>query len=472
MAAIIFVLAAYFSQGFNQFDEHTQVMEFGAYKLGMTEEKNLSWEFASRMRPAIQPVMVYGAHKMMDLFGVESPFVIAFLLRLFTAALSFFSIHLLIRAFYDKINGEKLKLAYVALSFLLWFSVFNSVRFSSENMAGRIFAIAFALFFIWKNPSGKHYFLMGVILGLSFLFRYQNAFLMVGWLAWLLFIHKSKFSHLLLTTSGILLMFGLGVVIDKWFYGEWVLSTWKYFEENILLDKMSGFGVDPWYYYIVQIFNVGIPPFSLLYIVPFVFLIVYRWKDALVWTILPFVAIHFYIAHKELRFLYPAIALLPLVIVKACEIINAKWPVLFQHKIIKVFAILFWIQNGLFTLIVALKSADAQVDLFKEVYYKYNTPVVVYYTKDNPYTRAMDVYYYKRSNLITRKIENIEELKMLPDTTVLFATVNKEDDEILQKNNEKIYSALPDWLKMFNVFNWVERTRFWKVYEIKNPIVQ
>ncbi|MFZ9956879.1 MAG: hypothetical protein ACO3E1_12250, partial [Flavobacteriales bacterium] len=466
------VITAYFSQGFYQFDEHTQVMEFGAYKLGMTEEKNLSWEFASRMRPAIQPAMVYAAHKFMGFFGVESPFIIAFLLRLFSAALSFLSIHLLIHAFYDKIQGEKLRLAFVALSFLLWFLVFNSVRFSSENMAGRIFTIAFALFFIWKNLNGKHYFLMGVILGLSFLFRYQNAFLMVGWLAWLLFIHKSKFSHLLLTASGILLMFAMGVVIDKWFYGEWVLSTWKYFEENILLDKMSGFGVDPWYYYIVQIFNIGIPPFSLLYILPFVLLMVYRPKDSLVWTILPFLLIHFYIAHKELRFLYPAIGLLPLVIVKAGEIINEKWPTFFQNKIIKLLTILFWIQNGIFTLIVALKSADAQVDLYNEIYSKYETPVVVYYTKDNPYTRAMDVYYYKRTNLSTRKIDKIEDVKMLSDTIILVATVQKEEDEKLQRNNDKIYSAMPDWLKMFNVFNWVERTRFWKVYEIKNPIVQ
>ena len=211
------MVAAYFSQGFNQFDEHTQVMEFGGYKLGMTGEKNLSWEFASRMRPAIQPAMVYMAHKVMGVFGVDSPFTIAFLLRLFSAALSFLSIHLLIRAFYDTIESAKLKLAFVALSFLLWFSVFNSVRFSSENMAGRLFVIAFALFFIWKNPNPKQYLLMGVILGLSFLFRYQNAFLMVGWLAWLLFINKSKFSNLVFTAFGIVLMFVLGIFIDKWF---------------------------------------------------------------------------------------------------------------------------------------------------------------------------------------------------------------------------------------------------------------
>lgn len=462
------MVAAYYSQGFNQFDEHTQVMEFGGYKLGMTQEKNLSWEFASRMRPAIQPAMVYIAHKVLGVIGVDSPFTIAFLLRLFSAALSFLSIHLLIRAFYDNIKGEKLKLTFVALSFLLWFSVFNSVRFSSENLAGRLFVMAFALFFIWKNPNPKQYFLMGIILGLSFLFRYQNAFLMVGWLAWLLFINKSKFNHLLLTALGILMMFVLGIFIDKWFYGEWVLSTWKYFEENILLDKMSGFGIEPWYYYLVQIFNVGIPPFSLLYIVPFVLLMVYRWKDALVWTVLPFLLIHFYIGHKELRFLFPAIGLLPLVAVTAVEMVNDKWPGFFKNAVVKVFVFLFWVQNALFTLIVSVKAADAQVAMYKDLYNKYEEPLVVYYIKDNPYCRALDVYYYKRTNLSVREIQSLDEIKLLPDTTVLFATVKNEEGIVLEKNNEKIFSALPDWIKMFNVFNWVERTRFWKVYEIKN----
>jgi phosphatidylinositol glycan class B len=308
---------------------------------------------------------------------------------------------------------------------------------------------------------------------LSFLFRYQNAFLMVGWLAWLLFINKSKFNHLLLTALGILMMFVLGIFIDKWFYGEWVLSTWKYFEQNILLDKMSGFGIEPWYYYLVQIFNVGIPPFSLLYIVPFVLLMVYRWKDALVWTILPFVLIHFYIGHKELRFLFPAIGLLPLVAVTAGEMVNDKWPGFFKNTIVKVFVLLFWVQNALFTVIVSLKAADAQVALYKELYNRYEEPVVVYYIKDNPYCRALDVYYYKRPNLSVREIQTLDEIKLLPDTTVLFATVKNEEGVVLEKNNEKIFSALPDWIKVFNVSNWVERTRFWKVYEIKNkPLIK
>lgn len=468
LAVIFFIIAAYFSAGFYQFDEHTQVMEFAGLKLGLTEKQNLSWEYAAQMRPAIQPFMVYAAHKVFGFLSIDSPFTIAFIMRLFSAALSFLSIHLLIKAFIDKIQGEKLKLTFVLLSFFLWFSVFNSVRFSSENIAGRLFVIVFALFIIWKDLNKKKYFLLGLILGISFLFRYQNAFLIVGFVAWLFFINKSKFSDLLLLASGIIIMFGIGILIDRWFFEEWVLSTWNYFDQNMLQHKMEGFGLSPWYYYFVQIFNVGIPPFSLLYILPFILLVIFSWKNPLVWIIFPFLLIHIYIGHKELRFLFPVIGFLPLLAVQAGEIINEKWKGLLQSKFFKVFTILFWIQNVLFLCFVSFKAADSQVALYEKVYNDYDKPTVIFYIKDNPYSRALDVHYYKRKNLKVEEIHSLNEIRFPKDSAVLFSSVNKEEQIIMEPSYKCIYSSHPDWIKKFNVFHWVDRTHFWRVYEIKN----
>lgn len=117
LAASLFILAVYFSQGFHHYDEHHQIMEFAGLKLGFTEKANLPWEYAAQMRPAIQPMMVFVAHKIFGLINIDSPFTISFLLRLFTAALSFLSIHLLIKAFIDTIQGDKLKLSFILLSF-------------------------------------------------------------------------------------------------------------------------------------------------------------------------------------------------------------------------------------------------------------------------------------------------------------------------------------------------------------------
>ncbi|MFM7021819.1 MAG: hypothetical protein ACKOXB_02490 [Flavobacteriales bacterium] len=467
-AAILFVIAAYFSAGFYQFDEHTQVLEFAGYKLGLTEAKNLSWEYAAQMRPAIQPFMVYVAHKVFGLLSMDSPFIIAFILRLFSAALSFFAIHLLLKAFIDKISGEKLKTSFVLLSFFLWFVVFNNVRFSSENIAGHLFIIAFALFIIWKDLNKKQYLVLGLILGLSFLFRYQNAFLIAGFVAWLFFINKSKFGDLLLLAAGVVFMFGVGILIDRWFFEEWVLSTWKYFEENILLDKMSGFGISPWYYYFKQIFNVGIPPFSLIYIVPMILLTIYRWKNPVVWIVVPFFLIHTYLGHKELRFLFPALGFVPLLIVQAGELINEKWPRLLHNKVFEVFTVLFWVQNGIYLCFVSFTAADSQVALYKKIYNSYDQPTVIFYIKDNPYSRALDVHYYKRKNLRVEEIHSLKEIRMPKDSVVLFSSITPEEQKIMDDSYRPlIYNSHPEWIKQFNVFHWVERTRFWRVYELK-----
>ena len=466
LGALLFVVTAYFSQGFFHPDEHAQVLEFAALKLGLTEKVNLAWEFKSQMRPAIQPFMVFVVHRFFSVFGEVNPFTVDFALRLFSALLSFLSIHLLIRAFIDKIKGEKLKLTFVLLSFLLWFSIYNSVRFSSENLAGRVFIIAFALFVMWQNAKAKHYFAIGLLLGLSFLFRYQNMFLIAGFLAWMLFIQKNKFSNVLLIGLGILVMFGVGVLMDRWLYGEWVLSIWKYFEENILLDKMSGFGTAPWYYYIVHVFNVGIPPFSLLYIVPFVLLVFLRPKDILVWTIVPFVLVHCYIGHKELRFLFPLVGFVPLLAVQAGEIVNEKWPLLLQAKFFKFFTVLFWVYNSIFVALIAFKSADSMVPLYELVYNNYEKPTVLYYTYPNPYDRALEIHYYRRLNLRVQKIDSVQQMRLSADTLRLLATSRTEVQALVRDQNEEVYTSLPDWVKRFNVTGWADRTPIWKVYEI------
>ncbi len=472
LSALLFIVAAYFSQGFYHPDEHAQVMEFAGLKLGLTEKANLAWEYGSQMRPAIQPFIVYVTHRFFGWLSIDSPFAIAFILRLFSAALSFLSIHLLLKAFIDKINGEKLKKTFVLLSFLLWFAVYNSVRFSSENLAGHIFIIAFALFIGWGNLNARQYFIVGLLLGLSFLFRYQNMFLIAGFLAWILFINKNKFTDILVIGLGLLLAFGVGMLIDRWFYDEWVLSIWKYFEENILKDKMSGFGTSPWYFYFVKIFNEGIPPFSLLYIVPFVLLVIYRPKNPLVWIILPFLAVHFYIGHKELRFLFPLIGFIPLLAVQGGELINEKWQGLLQKKFFRVFTVLFWVYNGVFLCLISFKSAESNVSMYKEIYHTYTQPAVLYYTDRNPYDRALVIHYYKRENLRMQKINSVNEIPLSADTTALFATCNEVEAAAVSKNNTMIYHILPEWVKHFNVTHWVERTHFWKVYEVKNPPVK
>ena len=59
----IFFVTALRSSGFHQIDEHFQILEFAAFKLGLTNQGELPWEYSAQMRPALQPAIVVLIYK-------------------------------------------------------------------------------------------------------------------------------------------------------------------------------------------------------------------------------------------------------------------------------------------------------------------------------------------------------------------------------------------------------------------------
>src|SRR5258708_10124882 len=80
--------AAFFNGGFLNADEHYQIIEFAQYKLGRQSLSGLAWEFAVRMRPALQPWLAFGVIRLCRTFDVASPFAIALVLRLLSTVLA------------------------------------------------------------------------------------------------------------------------------------------------------------------------------------------------------------------------------------------------------------------------------------------------------------------------------------------------------------------------------------------------
>ena len=52
-ALVVYIVAAWFSTGFYHGDEHYQLIEFAAYKMGTVSPEGLAWEFTARVRPAL-----------------------------------------------------------------------------------------------------------------------------------------------------------------------------------------------------------------------------------------------------------------------------------------------------------------------------------------------------------------------------------------------------------------------------------
>jgi phosphatidylinositol glycan class B len=470
LSALIFIVTAWFSEGFYQWDEHFQVFEFAGLKLGSTDKASLPWEYECQMRPAIQPLIVYSIQKACWFIGINDPFFISFLLRLLAAAVSFLSIYLLFKLYFKTFSQYKLQHAFLLLSFLLWFSVFNSVRFSSESFAGRIFIIGFTLFLMKDKQRPVDYFTTGIFLALAFIIRYQTAFMLAGFAAWMIFIHKTGLRKFAIFCLAIILVFLTGVLIDRWFYGEWTLTTWNYFHQNIVLDKASGFGKNPWWFYFEYIFMNSLPPFSLIYILAVMIYIIYKPKDLITWTIVPFLVVHFIIAHKEIRFLFPIIGFLPFMIVTSTEVILKKTGnQLLENKAVKIFVKAFWYTNLILLGIMIFKPADSHISIYKKLFYNYPGQTILYYIEDHPFNRvtAVNLNYYKRKNLVIEHIDSISRIVQKENTTTLYTT-NKP---LLPSNSPfkatLIYSSYPDWIKRFNINHWIDRTYFWYIYEIK-----
>jgi GPI mannosyltransferase 3 len=467
VSALIFIVTAWFSEGFYHWDEHFQITEFAGLKLGLTEKSSLPWEYECQMRPGIQPLIAFAVYKVASFAGINDPFFISFVLRLIAAAVSFLSIYLMVRLYNTKID-EKLRYAFLLLSFLLWLSVFNSVRFSSESFAGRIFIIGFAFILMKQKCRPVDYLMTGIILGLAFLVRYQVAFMIAGFAAWLLFIHKSGIRNIAYLGAGLFIAFLAGVVIDRWFYGEWVLTTWNYFDQNILLGKAAGFGTYPWWYYIEQTFMNALPPFSLVYITAIIVYAIYKPKDEITWTVLPFLVAHFIIGHKEIRFIFPVIGFLPVMIIMSAQIFLEKKGFEFAgRKVVRVFVKAFWYTNLILLGIVIFKPADDHISIYRKLYYNYTVPTILYYTEENPYHRVENINFYKRKNLVIKQVPSINAIDQNNDTTLLFATKEPGLTPVAGMRPLLIYSTYPEWIKKFDINSWVERTFFWHIYELK-----
>jgi phosphatidylinositol glycan class B len=484
-SAFSLLVLAWFSVGYYHPDEHFQILEFARWKLDPSRPEPLPWEFHQQMRPAIQPALVVIVHKIFNLFGCSDPFLVTFFLRIMSASLTFVAMWLIYQRYKMEVSNKILRWWFLLLSFLLWFALYNAVRFSSETWSGAIFIIGFSYLFILKRTPGNIDFLItGILLGLSFLFRYQTGFLIAGYFMWFMVYgvilrintalfppdkpaEKLKKAHLLWMALGILGSVVAGVLIDRWFYGKWVLTAWNYFEQNLLADKISGFGIQPWWFYFEDITVRLIPPFSLLFIFCALIVFIFLRKNLLTWTLLPFILFHCFVGHKETRFLYPLIGFLPILVVKGIEVIIEKWnDKILVNKFVRFFIATFWVVNFSLLFIVFFIPADSQVNIYQKIYRQYQEPATLYYLSNNPFHRALDISYYKRSNLTIKQLHSTAGLDSIVEKHALLAIKSSDPDFGKLKTGRLIYSTFPEWMKILDINNWQARTQMWYVYEI------
>jgi hypothetical protein len=184
--------------------------------------------------------------------------------------------------------------------------VYFGARTLSEVVAGHLLVIAlYVLEPGIRVTSRSRLAIGGAMLGLILVMRVQlaPALLVVAvWSGWR--ATRERLRSLLFGAAAVLLAVGL---LDTVTLGYPLASLWRYVLYNTYYGVSSSFGVEPWSYYLageIGVWRGAIVPLLLLVSLGA------RRMPLLATTAFAILAFHSAIAHKEYRFIYPAIVLL------------------------------------------------------------------------------------------------------------------------------------------------------------------
>jgi phosphatidylinositol glycan class B len=463
---LIYIITAIFSTGYHHPDEHYQLIEFAGLKGGWNTGADLTWEYDSQIRPALQPMLALLIFKFLGAFGIESPFSLAMGLRLFTALLSLFCIRRLVRSAMPDIK-ESNRLAFILISCLLWFLPAVNVRFSSETWAGLMLMISVAGLYQSCLRTRLFYIAIGVLWGLSFEFRYQMAAALFGLFLWLIFVRKEKYRHLLYILLGSLGVVLFCTLLDSWYYGNWVFVPWNYFKCNIIDGVASHFGTSPWYFYLDAIWNRPTPLIGILLSLALIIFLIRDYRHILVWIFVPFLVIHSLIPHKELRFMFPVMNYIPLILVLAYQTIPLQWDKRIMKAILyPVFIIAGLINVGGLLMLAFKPACDGNIEILRHLNRNYDRANLYTIAWSNPYSlnnnvKGLTPRFYANDKVTVKNLSEILEYgseKRLEDGDLVMLLSNYHERAYLEKLGfieEK--RSIPLWIekmdKFYQVFN-------------------
>ncbi len=311
---IIQLIFSYQAVGFLHPDQHFQIIEFSSYHLGNPNGTAPIWELKAMIRPSLQIHLFSAFFLFCEAIGVHNPFTQLTILQLLTGICMFLLFNGI--TLYYLQNSSK-KILYISLLLLnaSWSFPFVRSLFSSEIVASFLFFAG-----VWLYDA-KHKvkpitvaILTGVLFGLAFFARFQMALAMVGWFVWLFFIAKA-YKQFLLIMLALIITIGGNVLLDYWFYHQWVFTPYKYFEVNIIGGKANSFGTSSFLNYIAILAAVlSAPLFSVVLFFVGIGSVLKNWKHPIVLSVLFFLIGHCMVGHKEERFLFPIFNILPLII--------------------------------------------------------------------------------------------------------------------------------------------------------------
>tara|TARA_B100001540_G_scaffold224858_1_gene199072 strand:- start:872 stop:2506 length:1635 start_codon:yes stop_codon:yes gene_type:complete len=520
------LLAAYFSEGYYEQDEHFSILEPITYKLG--KNATLGWDFFHNYdKQWFLPFIFYYLIRFFQFFGIESPFQWMLIIRTLSAILGWLSVICLIHIAKRKLNEEKYLNIFIFLSTLFWFYPYIHARPASENISISFLIIGLTLFTYFKINK-KIILLCGIIFGLSIITRYTNIFIIGSFGLWAIFFKKIRFSDFILLSLGFLLIFIISILIDIWGYQKNVLVIINYFVLNYHWSHNVNYfaslsQTDYWWYNFYLIFKEFLPPISIIIILSMIIYWIRFPKNLITWISLPYFIFLCTNPHKETRFLFPILMFSPLFLVSAFENFYIRGinitKKIFAFRFNKIIIYFFLFINLISLIILSAIPANNSTLLYKFLYKNEHNINHIYTLNNIPYKKSgLLINFYRNENINFTMITTKDRCKEIEsEYKVKFDNYNIENEFVeLQKfsfpkwnfkynvicnkesfiedfnlhkkkeyylfykstflnffnNTQKsqchlAYSTFPNWLKKINYGNWQRNLSAWYVFECK-----
>jgi phosphatidylinositol glycan class B len=477
---LLFIVTAYFSQGYYHADEQYQIIEFAGLKLGTHQPEDLAWEFKHRLRSAAQPALCYALFSFFSFPGIADPYLLAFLLRAFTGLVAVLCITFFIRkskSFVPDEDNSSVLWMFVAG---LWFIPFLSVRFSSETLSGLMILTASA--FLLKAKSNRSALAAGLFFGLAFLFRFQSSVIILFVVFWMWRYHRLRAGQWLLFFSGIATLCLAGVVLDRWFYGSLTFTPLNYLA-NALDSGGGNFGAEPWYFYIEKLITYTGIPAGMLLLCSLFFLL---WKkDFYAALTVVFLLFHSFIPHKEERFIFPVAFLFPYLLARFYVEFPRMVSSVIKEHVLKKGLIIILLSFSLPALVCnSLKPAgigNIAITDYIHTHYAGKAVRLFHLPWSNPYNPwdGLPIRFYLDGNVQFAKMENLNawDTLSLAKEEIPLLVVRKTD----LKNNEgaqkiaalgfrEVKQSVPAWIQSMNrmFYRQLEEQHVLVLYALQN----
>lgn len=426
---LLHVVAAFYSTGYFNCDEHYQVLEWVGHRLGAVSSDALTWDFKAQLRQLIQPFLYWLVLKPIAALGVTNAYHWAFIARLFTGLVTWFTVTCVGLTLRDVFPNIAIRRCALMSLFFAFYLVMLSVRTMSETMATAMLQMAFAVVVLNQNSSRSGELrpwalvALGLFSGFTCQFRYQAVFGVVALWAWWVVVSRPSLRAIALVLGAFFTTVLMGCAIDYWGYHNWNFVPYISFKVQIVDGMAARWGTSPWWYYPVMVMDEVPMPFGVLLTVGVAYTWIRRPKDVLSWLTLVFVVGHSLISRKDLRFLFPvAFAATLMFWLMIEDLARSRFFRGISPRFLGSYVWFKWCLfavNGLF-LVAALGPRQPALAVIKAAYEGFPGGARILWQTNNPYEAcSLKIRLYARESFQMSEVKELDEIGAVVQASAL-----------------------------------------------------